>query len=135
VVTSTETRKLIDRNPQGKELVRLNRLLLEDAYSQELEKTQSLDVRIGDTVVIKKAGEVIPAVCSSCRQARHGNSTRFDFFQHIEGKCPACGGPIARDPEFAAWRCQNVAGCPAQSVRRVEFMARRNALDIEGLGE
>jgi NAD-dependent DNA ligase len=134
VMISAETRDLHDRNPQGKELVRLNRLLLEDAYPQELSRSQNLDVRLGDTVVIKKAGEVIPAVVRVIAKARPRDSARFDFFQHIGGKCPACGGLIARDPEFAAWRCQNVAGCPAQSVRRVEFMAQRSALDIEGLG-
>jgi len=92
------------------------------------------DIRIGDMVMIEKAGEVIPAVIRVVPAARPKNSVRFDFFEHVKGKCPACDGPIARDPEFVAWRCQNIAGCPAQSVRRVEFMAQRSALDIEGVG-
>jgi DNA ligase (NAD+) len=93
------------------------------------------DIRIGDTVVIEKAGEVIPAVVSVVLKKRpQPEPLQFNFPKHIEGKCPACGGQIARDPEFAVWRCQNVAGCPAQSVRRIEFMAQRRALDIEGLG-
>ncbi len=92
------------------------------------------DIRIGDTVVIEKAGEVIPAVVSVVKLKRPRGAEPFDFAKHIHGKCPACGGQIARDPEFSAWRCQNIAGCPAQSVRRVEFMAQRRALDIEGLG-
>jgi DNA ligase (NAD+) len=93
------------------------------------------DIRIGDTVVIEKAGEVIPAVVNVVLQKRpQPEPPQFDFPKHIKGKCPACGGQIVRDPEFAVWRCQNVAGCPAQSVRRIEFMAQRRALDIEGLG-
>src|SRR5207249_9907186 len=64
----------------------------------------------------------------------------FDFVKHISRKCPACGGPIAKekvsagDAEEVAWRCQNVAGCPAQLTRRVEYFAYRKALDIESLG-
>jgi DNA ligase (NAD+) len=93
------------------------------------------DIRIGDTVVIEKAGEVIPAVVSVVLKKRpQPEPPQFDFPRHIEGKCPACGGQIARDPEFSVWRCQNIAGCPTQSVRRVEFMAQRRALDIEGIG-
>ena len=57
----------------------------------------------------------------------------FDFFEHIHGKCPVCGGAIHRDPEFVAWRCQNLY-CPAQTTRRLEFFAARGALDIEAVG-
>jgi NAD-dependent DNA ligase len=131
---SDEVKKLRDQKPQQKAMIRLNRLLLENAYPLELAKTQSSDVRIGDTVVIEKAGEVIPAVVSVVKSKRPRDAEPFDFAKHIHGKCPACGGQIARDPEFSAWRCQNIAGCPAQSVRRVEFMAQRRALDIEGIG-
>jgi DNA ligase (NAD+) len=93
------------------------------------------DIRIGDTVVIEKAGEVIPAVVSVVLKKRpQPEPPQFDFPKHIHGKCPACGGQIARDPEFSVWCCLNIAGCSAQSVRRVEFMAQRRALDIEGLG-
>jgi NAD-dependent DNA ligase len=131
---SEEVKKLLDQKPQQKAMIRLNRLLLENAYPLELAKTQSSDVRIGDTVVIEKAGEVIPAVVSVVESKRPRDAEPFDFAKHIHGKCPACGGQIARDPEFSVWRCQNIAGCPAQSVRRVEFMAQRRALDIEGIG-
>ena len=91
------------------------------------------DIRIGDTVVIEKAGEVIPAVVEVVKAKRPRNAKPFDFFEHIHGKCPVCGGPIRRDPEFVAWRCENVQ-CPAQTTRRVEFFAARGALDIEGVG-
>src|SRR5215831_10248051 len=91
------------------------------------------DIRIGDTVVIEKAGEVIPAVVEVVKAKRPGDAKPFDFAKHIHGKCPVCGGPIRRDPEFVAWRCENLH-CPAQTIRRVEFFAARGALDIESIG-
>jgi DNA ligase (NAD+) len=91
------------------------------------------DIRIGDTVVIEKAGEVIPAVVEVVKSKRLRNAKPFDFAKHIHGKCPVCGGAIRRDPEFVAWRCENLQ-CPAQTTRRVEFFAARGALDIESVG-
>src|SRR6184192_4521174 len=78
------------------------------------------DIRIGDTVMIEKAGEVIPAVIAVVQSKRPRNAKPFDFFEHIHGKCPVCGGEIRRDPQFVAWRCENIL-CPAQTTRRVEF--------------
>jgi DNA ligase (NAD+) len=92
------------------------------------------DVRIGDTVRVRKAGMVIPEVYEVVKELRPPDAKEFDLFKQVRGECPACGEPIVRDPQFVAWRCQNIAGCPAQSVRRLEFMAQRSALDIEGLG-
>jgi DNA ligase (NAD+) len=91
------------------------------------------DIRIGDTVVIEKAGEVIPAVVEVVKWKRPRDAKPFDFEKHIHRKCPACGSPIRRDPEFVAWRCENLY-CPAQTTRRVEFFAARGALDIESIG-
>lgn len=98
------------------------------------------DVRIGDTVVIRKAGMVIPEVFEVVKTKRPDGAKEFDLFKHVGGKCPACGGAIAKeqvsagDKEEVAWRCQNVAGCPAQQTRRLEHFAQRKALDLEGLG-
>jgi DNA ligase (NAD+) len=91
------------------------------------------DIRISDTVVIEKAGEVIPAVVEVVKSKRPREARPFDFSRHIHGKCPACGEAIRRDPEFVAWRCENLQ-CPAQTTRRVEFFAARGALDIESVG-
>ncbi len=82
------------------------------------------DIRIGDTVVIEKAGEVIPAVVEVVKSQRPREAKTFDFFKHIHGKCPVCGGSIRRDPQFVAWRCENLQ-CPAQTTRRIEFFAAR----------
>jgi DNA ligase (NAD+) len=98
------------------------------------------DIRIGDTVIIRKAGMVIPEVVEVVKSKRPKGTKEFDFTRHIGGKCPTCGGPIARekvsagDKDEVAWRCQNIAGCPAQLTRRVEYFAQRKALDIESLG-
>ena len=91
------------------------------------------DIRIGDTVVIEKAGEVIPAVVEVVKPKRPRNAKPFDFLKHIHRKCPVCGGEVRRAPEFVAWRCENIR-CPAQTTRRVEFFAARGALDIESVG-
>ena len=99
------------------------------------------DIRIGDTVVIRKAGMVIPEVFEVIKTKRPPGAKEFDLYAHIGGKCPACGGPIAKekmsagDADEVAWRCQNIAGCPAQLTRRVEYFAQRKALDLESLGD
>ena len=133
------------------------------------------DIRIGDTVVIRKAGMVIPEVMEVVKTKRPPGAKEFDLFAHVGGKCPACGGTIAKDKlssgtgvppvsseshgqdagaavvnesgsethgqdarattgDEVAWRCQNIAGCPAQLMRRVEYFAQRKALDLESLG-
>ena len=92
------------------------------------------DIRIGDTVTIEKAGEVIPAVVGVVpNRRRPAEREAFDFVKHINGKCPVCGGAIRRDPQFVAWRCENIQ-CPAQATRRLEFFTARGALDIESVG-
>jgi DNA ligase (NAD+) len=98
------------------------------------------DIRIGDTVVIRKAGMVIPEILEVVKTKRPPGAKEFDLFAHVGGKCPACGGPIAKEKmsggetDEVAWRCQNIAGCPAQLTRRVEYFAQRKALDLESLG-
>lgn len=91
------------------------------------------DIRIGDTVIIEKAGEVIPAVVKVVTDKRPEGTAPFHFFQHINGQCPVCGGSVRRDTKFAAWFCENLQ-CPAQKTRRLEYFAKRGALDLESLG-
>ncbi len=98
------------------------------------EEIRRKDIRVGDAVVIEKAGEVIPAVIQVILGKRAVDSIPFDLVAHLGGKCPACGGAISRDPEFVAWRCDNIA-CPAQIKRMIEHFAGRQGMDIEGLGE
>ncbi len=91
------------------------------------------DIRIGDTVLIEKAGEIIPAIVRVIRDARPQNTRPFDIFEHLSGKCPVCGTPIVKDKGGVAWRCPNPQ-CPAQTTRRLLFLAQRDALDLQGLG-
>ncbi len=91
------------------------------------------DVRIGDTVLIEKAGEIIPAVVKVVLEKRPPETRPYDLFAEIGGKCPACDGPVAREEGFVAWRCRN-PGCPAKTANRLKQLVSRKALDIEGVG-
>ena len=88
------------------------------------------DIRIGDTVVIEKAGEVIPAVVSVRTDLRDGSEKEF----RMPAKCPVCGSRATKAEGQVARRCAN-AQCPAQLKRRIVHFAGRGAMDIEGLGE
>jgi DNA ligase (NAD+) len=88
------------------------------------------DIRIGDMVVIEKAGEVIPAVVSVLTKARTGKEKKF----RIPTICPECGSKVVKEEGQVAVRCIN-GQCPAQLKRRIEHFASRGAMDIEGLGE
>ncbi len=87
------------------------------------------DIRIGDTVAVKRAGEVIPQVLRPLVELRTGQERIWQMPEH----CPACGQPAVRLPEEAAWYCVNSA-CPAQLVRGVEHFVGRGAMDIDGFG-
>jgi len=88
------------------------------------------DIRVGDTVFIEKAGEVIPQVVKVVPEKRPRGSMPFAMPKN----CPSCGGPIKRYQDEAAWRCENVS-CPAQVKRRISHFAARGAMDIDGLGQ
>ena len=96
------------------------------------EEISKKDIRLGSTVLIEKAGEIIPAVVKVIRQTEH--SVPFSLFDHVGGKCPSCQGPISQEEGFVAWRCTNFQ-CPAQAVTRITHFASRKALDIPSLGE
>jgi NAD-dependent DNA ligase len=90
------------------------------------------DIRIGDTVLVEKAGEIIPAIVKVIRHVEGAKA--FSLFESVGGKCPSCGGPITQEEGFVAWRCTNFE-CPAQAVTSIKHFAARKALDLEGLGE
>lgn len=87
------------------------------------------DIRIGDHVLIEKAGEIIPAVVQVLTEKRTGSELEFNMPE----RCPACEGPLTRREGEVAVRCENFL-CPAQLVARLAHFAGREALDIEGLG-
>ncbi len=98
------------------------------------EELRRKDIRVGDTVIIEKAGEVIPAVVGVVLEQRTGKEQVFEFPKH----CPECGAKISRDSiggeEMVVWRCVNL-DCPAQVRGRLEHWCTRGAMDIEGGGE
>ena len=88
------------------------------------------DIRIGDMVFIRKAGDIIPELARVDLSARSAECRAFAMPTH----CPACGAQVVRDEQEAATRCTN-ASCPAQLLRHLEYFASRTAMDIDGLGE
>ncbi|MDE6580246.1 MAG: NAD-dependent DNA ligase LigA, partial [Ruminiclostridium sp.] len=87
-----------------------------------------LDVRLGDTIIVRKAGEIIPEVVRVKSHAE--NSQPY----HIPDHCPACGAKAVKDEDEAVIRCPNI-DCPAQLLRNIIHFASRNAMNIEGLGD
>jgi DNA ligase (NAD+) len=87
------------------------------------------DIRIGDTVVIEKAGEIIPQVVESLKDKRTGGEKKF----HMPKSCPVCGAEVRRIGDEVYQRCSNMS-CPAQLKGRLKYYAGRDAMDIEGLG-
>ena len=87
------------------------------------------DIRIGDTVLVRKAGEIIPEVLSVVMEKRPADAVPYRFPE----VCPECGAPVARDEDGAHIRCTG-AECPAQLLRNLAHFASRDAMDIEGLG-
>ncbi len=88
------------------------------------------DIRIGDMVLIERAGEVIPYVVEVIKEARDGDEIPIEFPR----ECPSCGSKLVKLPGEVAWRCINIA-CPAQVILRLKHWGSREAMDIRGLGE
>ena len=100
------------------------------------DETRRKDVRIGDTVIVRRAGDVIPEVVAVVLERRPADAGEpFDMFQRLHGKCPVCGSAIAREEGEADWRCTGGLFCGAQRKQALLHFAQRRAMDIEGLGD
>lgn len=88
------------------------------------------DIRIGDTVLVERAGDVIPYIVKPLAELRTGEEQPIVFPKC----CPSCGDEIVRTAEEAAWRCVNIS-CPAQVLERLMHFASKDAMDIRGMGE
>jgi DNA ligase (NAD+) len=89
------------------------------------------DIRVGDQVVVVKRGEIIPKVEQALHERRTGDEKVFKF----PSKCPVCGAPTVREEDSPVFCCTATATCPAQLQGRLESFARRDRMDIEGIGE
>ena len=96
------------------------------------------DVRVGDTVIVRRAGDVIPQVVGAVHDPAAVEASRgepFDLYQRLGGQCPVCGSPIGREEGEVDWRCTGGLTCPAQRKEAILHFAGRRAMDIEGLGD
>jgi DNA ligase (NAD+) len=94
------------------------------------------DVRIGDTVIVRRAGDVIPEVVGVVLDKRPANvGEPFDLYKKLGGHCPVCGATIVREEGEVDWRCSGGISCPAQRKQAILHFAQRRALDIEHLGD
>lgn len=112
------------------EPVRLAGTTVTNATLHNQDFIDKLDVRIGDTVRVRKAGEIIPEVLEVVKEKRPEGAEPY----HLPDTCPECGAPIVRDEDGVALRCTG-AECPAQRLRNIIHFASREAMDIEGFGE
>ena len=92
------------------------------------------DLRIGDTVIVRRAGDVIPEILPWSGNVRDTNSKPYAILDH-HPTCPCCNGPLEKDPDGAVIRCINGSACPAQRAQLIEHYVSRLAMNIEGIGE
>jgi len=112
--------------------VRLAGTTVKRATLHNADEIARKDIRIGDTVVIQKAGEIIPQVVRVEHEGRDGSEVPFVFPTH----CPNCGAPVVRDPHEVDYRCSNPpSACTEQLKGRLRYYAHRDAMDIDGLGD
>ena len=111
------------------EPVRLAGTTVTNATLHNQDNIDRLDIRIGDTVLVQKAGEIIPEVLSVNKEKRPENTVAFK----MPDTCPECGAPVVRDEDGVALRCTSPE-CPAQRLRNLAHFASKEAMDIDGLG-
>ena len=112
------------------EPVRVSGVIVRHATLHNEDEMRRKDVRIGDYVVVQRAGEVIPEIVRVLPEKRTGEERRFE----MPATCPVCGSPVERRPGEAVSRCTGGASCPAQVLERLIHFGSRDALNIEGVG-
>jgi DNA ligase (NAD+) len=135
------TTRIIDIQPQvgrtgtltpvaSLEAVPIGGVTVKSASLHNMDEIERKDIRIGDTVLVERAGDVIPYVVQVVERQRTGNERKFVMPE----QCPVCGAAVVREEGEAAYRCIGIS-CPARLKESLKFFASRGALDIEGLGE
>ena len=112
------------------EPVPLGGVTVKSASLHNMDEIERKDIRIGDTVVVERAGDVIPYVVQVLTEKRTGDERGFVMPDH----CPVCGAAVYREEGEAAYRCIGIS-CPAKLKESLKFFGSRGAMDIEGLGE
>lgn len=112
------------------EPVHVGGVVISSAALHNEEDIHRKDIRIGDTVIVQRAGEVIPEIVGPVVSKRTGKEKVF----HMPGHCPVCGAEVIKPEEEAMHRCTNSA-CPAQALEQIKHFVARNAMDIDGVGE
>ena len=112
------------------EPVPIGGVIVKSASLHNMDEIQRKDIRIGDTVVVERAGDVIPYVVKMLEKERRGDERKFTMPAH----CPVCGSDVFREEGEAAYRCIGIS-CPAKLKESLKFFGSRGAMDIEGLGE
>jgi DNA ligase (NAD+) len=112
------------------EAVPIGGVTVKSASLHNMDEIERKDIRIGDTVVVERAGDVIPYVVQVLADKRTGGEKHFV----MPDRCPVCGAAVFREEGEAAYRCTGIA-CPAKLKESLKFFGSRGALDIEGLGE
>lgn len=105
-------------------------VIVSNATLHNADQIARLDVRVGDTVIVRRAGDVIPEVVSVIPDRRPAGTTPWQ----MPSQCPVCGSEIVREEGEAAWRCSGELSCPAQRKEAIAHFASRRAMDIDGLG-
>ena len=105
-------------------------VIVSNATLHNADQIARLDVRVGDTVIVRRAGDVIPEVVSVIPDHRPAGTTPWQ----MPSQCPVCGSEIVREEGEAAWRCSGELSCPAQRKEAIAHFASRRAMDIDGLG-
>ena len=135
------TTRIVDIQPQvgrtgtltpvaSLEPVQLAGVTVRNASLHNMDEIERKDIRVGDAIVIERAGDVIPYVVRVLAEQRDGSERRFE----MPARCPMCRSQVYREEGEAAYRCVGLA-CPAKLKESLKFFGSRNALDIEGLGE